>query len=84
MLYFKCPNCGKDEFFITDYQILNTWLGKISVSDGVAHVLKSQSDLRGYTTITAVCNSCHHNISQFNESFTGFVEYLKKISVLTS
>lgn len=82
MSYFKCPKCGKEEFFITTYEILGNWLGKVAISENTKDELLGQPDLVGYMTTAAICNNCNHNISFFNEDLEGLIEHLQKISIV--
>ena len=82
MSYFKCSKCGKEKFFISNYEILGNWVGKISSDKDSRSDLTPQPDLCGYMATSAVCTNCSHIINVFNEDLNGLIEHLQKISIV--
>lgn len=69
MSYFKCPKCKSEDFYITDYQIKNVWLGKVSLGVEPNDLKDFSGDLRGYSVIRSDCNNCDYSVSVFNGNF---------------
>lgn len=77
--FYKCPNCGSVDFFISEYEILNNWIGKLGIN-GTTSELTVQPDLSGHSTAVAACQNCSYRVSQFNTGINGLIEYAQQAS----
>jgi hypothetical protein len=78
--FYECPNCGSVDFYISEYEILNNWTGKLGIN-GTTSELNVQPDLSGYPTAVAACQHCNYQVSQFNTGINGLIEYVQQASV---